>query len=269
MSFYETKIIEKTMKTNAPLHRVWDAWTDSQRLSQWFADEVKGWPGTGATLSMTWKKFNFTIDYEIAEIDPLRKLVLKTHFPGLGTQVLTLKFERRAPTTTLYLSEAGPENHKIDPKQSGVDSAWTMYLGMLKYYVEHQWAKPRKTFGSMLPCNLTFEKVSALYTTPKGLENWLCQKAEFNPKTQEYRWILNDGTYLSGKLLVASHHEVCYSCTEWNALLEFKSFPLGESGQHAICIRGSAWNADDQREAMLEQFAKDALVQLFAALQAE
>lgn len=264
--FHDVNVVRKEMRTTVPIDRVWDAWTDPDRLCQWFTDKVRGWPGVGSTLSLTWEKFGFTVDYKIAEMVPRKKLVLKTRLSGVGTQVLTVELGRRAPETILSLSESGPENHKSDPLESGVDSGWAMALGVLKLYLEQHYTEKRKSFLAMLPAQFTYDHLRAFTLTPEGQREWLAVSGHFpNQVGEKFELEMVGGQKMSGEVLVITHHEILVSWHEVNGYLEFKSFPLS-GDQKGLCIRGAGYDISDERSDEIEELCKETLVRLFAAL---
>lgn len=266
MSIHDLNVVRKEVRIQAPLDRVWEAWTEPDRISQWFADSVEGWPGVGSTLSMTWEKFGFTVDYKIAELEPRKRIVLKTRLPGVGTQVLTVEMVRRAPETIVTVTESGPENHKSDPRESGVESGWVMACSVLKHYVENYFGEPRRSFFAFLPASFTYERFLTLLTTPEGLASWLTREGSVSEVGQPYSLTLDNGNTMSGRVLALTHHEMALGWDEIRGFLEFKSFPLGRDGQKALCLRGSGYSLSQERADELEQFVKDSMVKLFAAV---
>ena len=264
--FHELNIIRKDIAIEALQSKVFAAWSDPEHIAGWFTDEVSGWPGVGSTMSFRWKNFGFSVDYKLAEMRPDTKLIYKTRLPGVGTQVLTVKLARRAPFTIVNISESGPENHKSDPMESGVDSGWTMSLSILKYYIDKQFGKKRECFFAMLPAHFEFPQIRELFSTREGLEKWLTLQSP--PPTKigdDYRFRLDSGQILSGKVLAITHHELSLSWDEIDGYLELKSFPTGE-GNKGLCLRGATYSPEKFPVSGLETEVKDALVKLFAAL---
>ena len=126
--------------------QIWEAWTDGDRLAQWFSDKASGWPAEGSKLDLTWDGFGFTAQYQIHEIKPLEKLVLKARMTG-GMQTLTVGIRREGQQTVLSLAEVAPQFQKTDPEsQSDTASGWKMALAICKLYVERYFGQPRSSF---------------------------------------------------------------------------------------------------------------------------
>lgn len=264
--FHETNIVTKEISLLQPATKVYLAWTEPDHLKKWFTDEVKGWPGVGSDLYFTWKNFGFSVNYKIAELRPDEKVVYKTRLPGVGTQVLTVTFARRAPRTIVTVSEAGPENHKSDPHLSGVESGWQMTLGLMKLYVEKYYGKRRERFFAMLPAQFDYATLNRLYSTTEGLKQWLISDGEAATQAdQAYRFVLDDGEVMSGNVMAISHHEVLWSWKEIEGYLELKSFPTTGDNK-GLVLRGATYMPDKYRAEDIEVKVKDLLVKLFAAV---
>jgi len=267
--FHELNVVTKEIEVQCQPSKVFKAWSDPDHLEKWFTDEVSGWPGVGSTLTFKWKNFGFSVEYKLAEMRPDTKLVYKTRLPGVGTQVLTITFARRAPKTIVTLSESGPENHKTDPNQSGVESGWQMALGLLKFYVEKHFAQERATFFAMLPAQFEFPALHQLYTTTEGLSKWITLKSDPPTKIGDPISLeLDDGTPMNGKILALTHHEMAWSWDEVDGYMELKSFPTGGENK-GLCLRGGTYAPQQHKAEDLEQQAKDTLVRLFAALSSQ
>lgn len=264
--WHDSNVVKKEMRTTVPMQRVWDAWTECDKIEGWFADKVTGWPGIGATLEMTWEKFGVTVEFVLAEMELRKKVVYKTRTPGMGTQVITVKFGRRAPETVLTLTESGPENHKCDLVESGVESGWLMALGILKLYLEEHYGQKRTNFMGMLPANFSYDQLKPLISTEAGLAFWWTESGAFLAEPgSPFELVLHGGEKMTGKVLAVTHHEVALSWDQINGYIEFKSFPL-QGGQKGLCLRGAGYNIDQEVADQAEYRCKDSLVRLFAAL---
>lgn len=264
--YHELNVITKSIEVNVPASNAFEAWTEPAHLVRWFTDGVEGWPGVGSTLTLTWKRFGFSVPYKITEMKPSTRVVLKTRLPGVGTQVLTVDLARRAPKTIIKISESGPQNHESDPKESGVDSGWEMTLGLLKNYLENHWGKERETYFAMLPAQFDFAHLRPLFKTTEGLKKWLVLEGEAPSEVgQDYRFKVAENEYMTGKVLAFTHHEMALSWKEIDGYFELKSFPTGGDNK-GLCLRGATYSPEKFPALAIEAHVKDLLVKLFAAL---
>lgn len=257
------RVIRREMRTSASPHRVFEAWTEPERLSQWFADRASGWPGVGSKLTMTWDRFGFTAEYLIAEADPERRVVMKSKLPGLGTSVLEVDLARRGADTLVRVTETGPEL----AEDWGDESGWEMALAILKLYLEQYYGETRASFFAMLPAEFEYPQIRRLYGTLEGLRQWFATEGELGGVGEPYRLVLPDGRVMSGRMLALTRHEATLGWDEIRGFLELKAFPT-EPGKKAVCLRGSGWGLKDEEAAALEQMCRAALVRLFGALTA-
>ncbi len=260
-------LVEKVVKIEAEQQKVWEAWTDPERLSQWFCDKASGWPGEGATLSLTWERFGFTVDYEICRLRAPEQLLLKSRIPGVGVQKLNIELRRRAPFTVVSLRESSPAG-KISAEDSGVESGWEMALAVLKLYVEKYYGRERRSFFAMLPAKFTYDKLLPFYTDPGKMALWLTKPgttAKLGGVGEAFEMTLDNGWYMTGQVMAVTRHEVALSWDQIDGFLELKSFPTSPENK-VLCLRGSGYGIDDDKAAEVEAFLKDALVRLFAAI---
>jgi uncharacterized protein YndB with AHSA1/START domain len=260
-----SSVIRKEIQVNASPDQVWEAWTDPERIVQWFADKASGWPAPGGKLSLRWERFNFSVDYQIAEAEQGRRLVLKARLPGLGTGTISLDFLPRGPGCLVRLEETGPDTPPSD-EPNAAESGWEMTLAIMKLYVENYFGQPRSSFFAMMPAKFNYERVMYFYSTEEGLARWLAgEGSTFGGRGGTYRFTLQDGTTASGRVLAVTAHEVALEWSEIHGYLELKSFPM-EPGIKAICARGAGWGLDPARAAQIEKMLEGALTVLFIAL---
>lgn len=262
MATAESSTITRSIRTRTYPEQVWEAWMDSDRLSQWLVDKASGWPGVGSTLSLTWERFQVTLDYQVAEAKPCEKLVWKTKLPA-GFQTLTITLRREGAQTVVELKEAAPENAP-DPADSSSESSWQMALAILKLYLENYFGQSRNSFFAIKAADFTNPVLLQYYCSGEGLERWFAQKAELFPDPQSdvteqpFRLQLGDGLTMNGKVLTRTRNEVALSWDEIRGFVEFKCFDQGP-GMQAICIRGSGYGLSPERAKAVETMLDERL----------
>ncbi len=79
---HKGRIVRAEMRTNATPEKVWQAWSDPEKLAQWFPDRASGEAKTGGAMTWSFDQFaEFT--YEVFEADPQKRLVLTGEIPGV------------------------------------------------------------------------------------------------------------------------------------------------------------------------------------------
>jgi len=62
---HQGRMLRQEIRTTASPQRVWEAWADPARLSQWFADRARGEPRAGGTLTWCFDDFGHEFPYEV------------------------------------------------------------------------------------------------------------------------------------------------------------------------------------------------------------
>ena len=263
MNTAESKGVSKSIKTTAYPEMVWEAWTDMDKLAQWFVDKAKGWPAVGSTIHLTWERFGFTLDYKIAELKECKRLLLKTHIPG-GAQTLSVDIRREGQFTIVDLHEGAPHFVEDDPNSSS-DSAWQMSLAIMKLYLERYFGQPRNSFFCLVGASFSNEKIRQAYTDPMILRQWLLGGIEAWPDPMEpgqpIKAQLEGGPSLTGEVMTVTKHEAAYSWEEIRGYVELKSFSMGP-GRQAVCVRGAGYGMDKEMATTIEDFFRPRLQRL-------
>jgi uncharacterized protein YndB with AHSA1/START domain len=149
--------IEKHARLNAPIDRVWDAISDSQKFGTWFGMRVDGPFVEGEAVSGHITETQ--VDPDIAEkqrpyvgapvtlwivtVEPLRRLAFRwnplpdTEFADLTTLV-EFSLAEDAGGTLLNIVESGfdalPDAHR-DASRRGNSEGWTLQLQLIDTYV--------------------------------------------------------------------------------------------------------------------------------------
>ncbi len=107
-SFTDTPFVEVTKEFDAPLERVWQAWSDAELIKQWWGPENYTAPSA---------KTDFRIEgkYLFAMKDPEGKVTWST---GTYTEILPYKL-------IVCTDQFSDENGKpITPEQAGMEEEW-------------------------------------------------------------------------------------------------------------------------------------------------
>ena len=88
------RIMRAEIRSKATPQQAYDAWTDPEKITQWFPDRAEGKAEPGATITWIFDKFNYRIPYEVliarpAELAHNRGLPRPNRSPGLAPGFLT------------------------------------------------------------------------------------------------------------------------------------------------------------------------------------
>lgn len=155
--------IEKHTRLNAPIARVWDAISDSEKFGTWFGMRVDGPFVEGATISG--KITETQVDPDIAAkqrpyvgepvtlwivaVEPCRRLAFRWNpLPGAEFAELTTLVEftlaEEGGATALTIIESGfdalPDGHR-DAAHRGNSEGWTLQLQLIGTYLARESAR--------------------------------------------------------------------------------------------------------------------------------
>lgn len=135
-------VIERTF--NAPVHKVWEAITDNDKLKQWYFDIAAFKPEVGFTFefygSKDGKKFLHLC--RVTEVIPNQKLSYTWKYDGYpGESLLTFELFAEGDKTRLVLTHSGLNSFPVtDTNDFAVENftiGWTQLIGTnLKTFVE-------------------------------------------------------------------------------------------------------------------------------------
>ena len=255
--------------TKVAPERAFEAWTEPEHLSRWFCDKVVGWPGYGGTLTMTWEKFGFSIDYYLPTIIPPKKVVMKSLIPGLGTQTLNISIRSYGNGCRVEIVETGP-GAEGQAGAGDAKSGWEMSLALFKTYVENFWNKNRRTFFAIITAPYENSRLMHYYKDEDGLSKWLAKSGSIGDPGTPVSLKLKNGMNLTGKVMAVTSHELLVTWREITGFIEFKSF-TGSAERTAILVRGSTYGdtISDEKLAEINRFMEQAVSVLHIILKAE
>jgi uncharacterized protein YndB with AHSA1/START domain len=234
--------IEREIRIQAPADRVWEAWADPVKISQWFTDRAGGFAEPGATITWFFDAFHFHISYQVLCSEPGKSYTIRWEEPPPGREpgVLEIKLSQAGGVTTMRLVESGfREGAEWNEEYEGVSSGWTMALALLKNYAENYFGQARASWLLLRPAAYTKEQVVPLQRTEAGLARWLTRSGSLGATGEPFRLVLQSGETLSGRVLAVTKSETCVSWDEVGGALEFKAFAMGP--QKMVGLRASAW----------------------------
>ena len=140
MSTATTHALEITRTFNAPIDRVWRAWTEVEAMRQWMAPEgmdvarleADVRPGGRYLIQMAKPGESFTVEGEYREVVPTERLSYTwawQHEPGVPPSLVEVRFAPSGTGTTVLLRHTG---FTTEEAVTGHDEGWTSCLGRLE-----------------------------------------------------------------------------------------------------------------------------------------
>ncbi|MEO8200119.1 MAG: SRPBCC domain-containing protein [Gemmatimonadota bacterium] len=259
------RCIEVAIVTRATPARVWDAWTDPDRLVEWFADRVEGSLEEGR-IAWSFERLKSTMAFRVVAVtvgarlllesldrEPRRLELLIGGVPG-GTEVRVIDSG---------FSNAGAEDEDF----VAADSGWRIALPILRYYVEFHFNQPRESFFVLRPARFTPSLLSRLYREPDGLKEWLSDGGSLGTPGGRVHLALKDGETLRGDMLADTGTELAMAWDEIAGVLQFKTCVLpGEVGTRSVYLHGWGWGISGDRARHVERRLSEAVDRLERAL---
>jgi uncharacterized protein YndB with AHSA1/START domain len=271
---HEGRTLALEMRTSAPPAAVWAAWTDPERIAQWFVDRAEGRPEPGTTFTWFFDAFGYAIPYQVLDArppapDPDRGgslFVLGGQLPDRPPFALEVTIRQEGGETVLRLVNSGfLHGGAWDEEYEGVASGWEMALGLLAYYLERHVGEPKRTFLEVRPAPLAPGASLDWFTRPELLARWLTRDGEpgVGAPGEAVSLALRDGGRLAGRVLARTRREVALGLDDLPAVVELKAF-AGRGGR-MVGVRGTAWGMDEGRFAALAAAMGDAAARLAGA----
>jgi uncharacterized protein YndB with AHSA1/START domain len=263
---HQGRMMQLEMRTTASPERVYQAWADPVKLSQWFTDNARGEAKPGSTMYWIFEKFGYEIPYEVVDAVPGKLLALGGELPGRPPFLLEVIIEREGGETVLRLVNSGfLEGGKWNEEYEGVASGWEMSLALLRYYLERHFGEPKRSFLAIEPAQAPPTDMLKWYTEPELLGEWLAADAAGVQAPSEVGQpvripLAEGGRTIEGETLAVTRREVAFSWTAEDVVLELKAFMMGASP--VVSVRGTAWRPNPARFAAVEREMSAALKRL-------
>ncbi len=249
----------------APRERVYAAWADPDKITQWFTDRARGEATPGGTVTWIFDEFGYEMPYEVKDAVPGERFALGGQLPGRPPFLLEITLASEGGETVLTLVNSGfLEGGAWDEEYEGIHSGWALGLRILKEYVERHFGQPKTTLLVMRPAEFTPERLFPFLTTGEGLRAWLASVGELGAAGEPVALRLRDGQSLNGRVLWVTRREVAVFWSEMDAVLELKGFahPAGRM----VAVRLTGWGPAGERVRSLEASLGQALDRLVGVL---
>lgn len=262
------RTVDVEIVTRAPAVRVYEAWSNPERLVQWFADRATGAMETGQELRWTFERLGVDMAYRVLDASPPSRILLEALGPVPGRLEVTINGSRDG--TWVRLIHSGfPQQAEFDEEFAAIASGWRLAMAVLRYYLEFHFGESRTAFFVCRPARFPLSRLVPLYHTPAGLQEWLTEAGSLGTPGGRVHLVLRDGGMLRGDMLADTGTEVAMAWDEISGVLELKCFPWHrEPGMRALSLLGWGWGLAKPRALEIEQQMAAALERLEQVLEA-
>ena len=259
------RTIECEMRTSASPEQAWAAWGDPEKISQWFVDRAYGDVRPGGVMTWIFEKFNYEIPYPVWEASSPDRFVLGGELPGHPPFRLEVTIAREGGETVVRLFNSGfRDGAEWEDEYQGVSSGWRTSLALLKYYLEHHFGTPKRSFLAMHPASFSYDGIRPWFREKTQLARWLTTDGAIGAPGSPFELRLQSGESVRGTVLEDTGHEFVMSWDTEHIVLEFKAFAAGPAKM--VAIRATGWDVDTARLQTLEKNCEAAVARLASAL---
>jgi len=159
------RLIRTEAHLSAPIDLVFSAWSDPDRLVQWYPERVNGRLGLGDRVRFEWSSLGLELDLEIVELLPGSRIAFCGD-PGSGPQVQTVELSPSDSGTRMTIEHSG---FISADDAAGARSGWALAAAMLDEYLSRHCDMPRQCFGILGTTGVSREDVVSHYDPPTRL----------------------------------------------------------------------------------------------------
>lgn len=261
------RLIEVEVVTRASAGRIWEAWTDPERMVEWFADRVGGSMLPSGTVTWGFDRLQTEMSFRVVVAAAPERLVLQS-VAEVSTRLEILIGAARDATRIRLIHSGFPETAEWNDDFSAISSGWRIALAVLCYYAEFHFGHPRTDFFVCRPARFQLARLQPLYRDPSGLQEWLTDGGSLGAPGGRVYLALKGGEELRGDMLADTGTEVAMGWDEIAGVLQLKTFPLPqEPGLRALCVLGWGWGLSLERAHRIEREMTEAVERLEKALE--
>jgi uncharacterized protein YndB with AHSA1/START domain len=240
-------------RVQAPLHRVWDAWTKVAQLTAWDPDRIDGSIEAGQRIVMHWDSFGVSLDVDVIACNEKEELRLRMQRSDGSSQDLLVVMQGAGDSATdVSLSFEGAMS---EDERLGTASGWHTQLRLLERYLALP-PEPRESFSALGPAVVTMELAYEALAHPG---RWLSQEdLHFQKEGQPYSITTMDSPgiesqRLSGEVLsLVEGRELALWCDELNGVVRLRAIPLAGGGARLLGVQVVRWGERPEALAIQE-----------------
>lgn len=253
------RIVEREIRTTATPEEAWAAWTEPDRLTEWFAESARGSVEEGGTFIWGWGSHAWESELQVLVSRPNERLVMQAPWDADALTVIDVRIERDGDETVVRLIHSGfGEGADLDEEYRGTNSGWLMALAVLKYYLEHYFGRAREQVLVVKQASFRYEDMPGWHHDEEKLQRWLTAAGRIPAPGERFKLRLKDGTTITGEVLADSEQDTAVSWEELKGVLELKSWG-STAGGRCLGLRFSSWGLAPGRQAAVEALLGNAL----------
>jgi len=244
------RVMRHEITTQAGPESVWRAWTEMEKLQQWFPDRAEGAASAGASITWAFDSWGASFAYRVLEVEPGRRLLLECDQPGAPGVLLEITLSHGGGSTTLQLVASGfGEGAAWDDEYEGTNSGWRAVLATMREYLENHFGQNRWIVKVERAGRFEYEPLIREYVMGSGISRWLTESGQLGGEGSEFDLELRDGGRFSGRVLAVTKREIPLYWREIDGVLTLIATP-GGNDRRLVVAHCSSWSARASRAAV-------------------
>ncbi len=244
-----------------PLEMVWQAWSQLDRLTAWYAPTAAGDLTNGSQLVLQWNDLNVAIRLDVEAVRAPFEFALAADL-GVERQRQLVRLEERGEKTLVEVVHRGGVD---DFLASGIEAGWRTQLEMLRLYLERYAGKPRAYVAEKAAIEAPDESGFAYLVAPDLLSTWLGEfEHPIEEAGQEVSLKVDTLRFEASILSFQEPHEIALHFPDERSVLRCRQIPLDRraAGVKMLVVELSMWGEADARTAALLEAVRGASARL-------
>lgn len=213
--------------------RVFQALVDPTELSAWQADAVRGRVAPGRTLELSWPKLGVTLDLEVRDVIPERRVVFAHGAARLELEIVRGGVELRHTASF------------DEDTFAGTESSWRVALATLATYLARHRDRTRSVHWARVRARGNPELCHAYFTEARLLASWLGHsESNLGPTGSAVRLELSHGRRLRGPVIAhTAGRDVAFRWREMDdSVIVLRTLPTEDRALRSILVGWFRWS---------------------------
>ncbi len=246
---------------DATAQACWEAWTQRDALSSWYAERVDGAIAQGNEIVLAWDSLGQAIPLRVVEASPPTTLRLAGQPPGRPAQAQRVHIVDRGRTREIEVEHAGfRDGPGGEDERAGTEAGWKAALALFRLYLEHYRGSARACAAAVGVASAPPDVAYATLAGGLALSE--------RPAPGDRPAVVLGGEVLRGEVLIAEPpFQLLVWLREIDATLALRTFPAGPADGSRSSIAAaqlSCWGESAARLPALRPGLESLAQDLFA-----
>ena len=258
--------VQASVRVAAPIDRVWSAWTEKERLAEWFPERFEGEVEVGREVVFAGDAVGVDLPLEVVSVEPHKRLRFRAARPESTVQRVEVRFRNLDGQATMVRLEhsgfgSSPDDRAVRDRTA---SSWQTVMAISSLYVERNFGRKRVVKSIFAKAEVSFLTLYRHYTDAELLRRWLTTSGSVGAAGDSLDLVLDEHLRLRGEVLSRDPgRNVVLHCSELGGVLVLCGCPASNPGLASrlgawICT----WDLENPLLARLEEYLQAAVQRL-------